>query len=92
MPKYRRLPDFGKKLVATREARGWSQKELARRLGYTPVGLCLLETGKQNCTLPVLIDLCNLLDVSAEWLLSLSPGTPEEQALYGEREEATQEG
>ena len=54
----------GKRLVALRQAREWSQAELGRRLGITQAAVSLLESGKNRPSEPVLL-LIAMLETSA---------------------------
>lgn len=60
---------LGSRIRALREARGWSQEELARRSGrhYTYIGR--IERGEQNVTIEVLLEIVRALDTRVSELL-----------------------
>ena len=59
--------NIGDRIRTEREARGWSQKELARRAGVTQGLISQIETGKNKDT-KNLAPLALALDVNADWL------------------------
>jgi transcriptional regulator with XRE-family HTH domain len=61
---------LGKRIRRLREARGWSQEELARRCGrhFTYIGR--VERGQQNATLGVLLEVASALGAPLSALLS----------------------
>ena len=46
-----------------REARGWSQEDLGRRVGVTGVQVCRIENGQRQAAMPTLARLCSVLDI-----------------------------
>lgn len=54
-----------------RESKGWTQAELARRLGVTRNGVNSWEQGLSSPSLASLIDLTNLFNVSADYILGI---------------------
>jgi len=61
--------DLADRVKIARERRGWSQSELAQRLGMTRPQLCNLEHGQtRNLTAMTLYRLAKALGVSMEWL------------------------
>ena len=67
------MTDFGKRLVAVRQARGLTQVQLAEATGLTQRVVSRLETVADYPTVPVLMELCRALRVSADELLGLKP-------------------
>ena len=65
------LTEFGKRLVAVRQARGLTQVQLAKATGTTQRVVSRLETIADFPTVPVLLELCRALRVSADELLGL---------------------
>lgn len=63
------------KIKALREERGWSQAELARRLGITRNGVNSWEQGLSMPSPASLVDLANLFFVSTDYLLGVDAGT-----------------
>lgn len=58
-----RLPDtFRQELKAARLARGWSQRELGRRIGLPQAHISAIETGKVVPQFDTLLDLVRVLD------------------------------
>lgn len=56
-----------------REARGWTQAELARRLNMTRNGVNSWEQGLSMPSPPMLVELARLFSVSTDYLLGLEP-------------------
>lgn len=63
---------FGEKLRALRKERGWSQKELAGRLGLVAASVSAYEQDKKVPSVEILIKICSVFQVSADYLLGLS--------------------
>lgn len=61
----------GDRLRAAREQHGWTQDELAQRLGFGQSQMNKYENGKSDPTPEVLVRLATALSVSADWLLGL---------------------
>lgn len=58
------------RLVQAREKKGYSQSEVARRLGFSNNTMyCRIENGKKNASLLVATQIADILDVSLDWLL-----------------------
>lgn len=60
---------MGEKILRLRKARGWSQEELASRLGVTRQAVGRWESGTAKPDADKIIDLCDLFGVSADYLL-----------------------
>lgn len=56
-----------------REARGWTQAELARRLNMTRNGVNSWEQGLSMPSPPLLVELAKIFSVSTDYLLGLEP-------------------
>lgn len=52
------------RLKAVREAKGWSQGELARRLGVSRQTINAVETDKYDPSLPLALRMAKLFDVA----------------------------
>lgn len=63
----------GRRLREARERLGWTQAELAQRLGRTPTAISYWEGGQRSPGLDDLIDLAEALQVSPADLLQRSP-------------------
>lgn len=61
-------------LKGARKARGLSQQELADMVGIEQQSYQRIEVGKRLPSVPVLVRLCDALDVSADALLSRAGG------------------
>lgn len=59
------------RIKALREARGWTQAELARRMNMTRNGINLWEQGLSMPSPPSLVDLARLFSVSTDYLLGV---------------------
>ena len=63
---------FGDKLRALRMKKKLTQNDLAARLGIVGASVSSYEKSKQYPSVEVLIQLCQIFDVSADYLLGLS--------------------
>ena len=59
------------RIKALREARGWTQAELARRMNITRNGINSWEQGLSMPSPPSLVDLAKLFSVSTDYLLGV---------------------
>lgn len=66
-PYYKRL---GTRLKALRQARGWTQLELAEKGGLSAAFLSYLENGTRSCSLDSALKLAGALGVEPELLLA----------------------
>lgn len=60
---------IGEKILNLRKARGWSQEELADRLGVTRQAVSRWESGSAKPAADKIVALCDLFGVSADYLL-----------------------
>lgn len=60
---------FGKKLKVLRLENGFSQRELAAKLGYCNQTISFWETGQREPDLDALVKIAALFDVSVDCLL-----------------------
>lgn len=65
---------FGGRLAESRRHRGFTQEELAGRLGVTPQALSKWERGSSFPDLVMLTGICEQLGVSADYLLGIAGG------------------
>lgn len=63
--------DIGKRIINMRERKGWSQRELANRVGLNFSVMNRIESGDRPVRDSELTMLANVLDVSADELLGL---------------------
>lgn len=66
------------RLKAIREARGWSQGELARRLGVSRQTINAVETDKYDPSLPLALRMAKLFEVAVPELF-IDQWEPEEE-------------
>ncbi len=69
--------EMGDRIKKTRKSKGWSQTQLAEKIGITSGGLSGLETNKKYTSKTTLIKLSEVLNVSADYLLTGKEGTNE---------------
>ena len=63
-------PPFASQIRAELQARGWSQRELGRRLGWSSAGrVSEILSGRRELTLAMVRDLCVVLELSADALV-----------------------
>lgn len=63
------LENIGKRIAESRRSAGFTQEELANRLGVTPQALSKWEKGASSPDLLMLSSICKILDVSADYLV-----------------------
>lgn len=63
------LENIGKRIAESRRNAGFTQEELANRLGVTPQALSKWEKGASSPDLVMLSAICEILDVSADYLV-----------------------
>lgn len=63
------LVEIGKRIAESRRNAGFTQEELANRLGVTPQALSKWEKGASSPDLEMLTSLCDILGVSADYLV-----------------------
>ena len=75
---------FGERLRRVREQRGWSQHELARRVGVSFMTIYRLETGRhQEPRLRLAVALARTLNISLDWLTGVYEDKSEGMAAVG---------
>lgn len=63
---------FAKRLRELRKEKGLSQVELGEHLGYGYTAISSYETGRNEPSYSDLIRICEMLDVSADYILGIS--------------------
>ena len=63
---------FAKRLRELRKEKGLSQMELGEHLGYGYTAISSYETGRNEPSYIDLIRICEILDVSADYILGIS--------------------
>ena len=61
--------NFGQRVKQLRNARKLTQSQLAERVGITDKYMSRIETDGENITIEILINLANVLEVDANYLL-----------------------
>lgn len=61
---------IGQKIRKFRKAQGLSQEELAEKIGISVTHMSHIETGNTKLSLPVFVDIANILDVQTDDLLN----------------------
>lgn len=61
--------DIGKRIQKQRKALGMTQEELADKSGLDPSYISKIETGQAKISLPSLVEIANILGLSADELL-----------------------
>lgn len=73
---------IGEKIYTLRRSSGWSQEELADRIGVTRQAISRWEAGSAKPEADKIIELCDLFDVTADYLLrDISPQEPSEAPI-----------
>ncbi|MGN1235233.1 MAG: helix-turn-helix domain-containing protein [Christensenellaceae bacterium] len=62
---------FGKRLKESRQAKGWTQAELAEKLSTTQSTIGKYEREELQPNIESIVRICQLLEVSADYLLGL---------------------
>ena len=64
---------IGERIRAYRKLRKFSQEQLAEKINISPTHMSHIETGSTKLSLPVLVDIAQVLNVSTDTLLFESP-------------------
>ena len=75
---------MGLRIAALRRTAGWSQAELARRLGISPSTVGMYEQGRREPDSQMLIALSELFGVSIDYLVKGCPETRQDAALVSD--------
>ena len=79
------LIKLGEAIKAARKKKGWSQTELAYRIGMEKSNLSVIENGKSNPQILTIVRICSALNVSMDKLCGFSfdyKNFMEEQSEY----------
>lgn len=68
--------EIGQRIRKYRKAHGFSQEELAEKVGISTTHMSHIETGNTKLSLPVLVDLASVLEVRTDDLLNTSGESP----------------
>lgn len=65
------MQDYGKRLKQARLNKGYTQVEIATKLGIPQQTWQRYETGKYDLKMSSIYNICKALEISADWLLGL---------------------
>lgn len=77
IPEDERRKLFGERVKMMRNLRGLTRTEFAKKLGVSTALVSAYEVGKREPSIKNLIALTQILNIGADWLLGISPQTPE---------------
>ena len=63
---------FQERFIELRKSNGWKQREVADKLGLTISSISNYEQGIREPSLDILMSICQLFDVSADYLIGLT--------------------
>ncbi len=63
--------DIGNRIKELREGKKWSQEELAAKMGITQDSISLWEKNRRTPNTQYVIALCNLFEISSDYLLGI---------------------
>lgn len=75
---------LGPRIAALRRNTGWSQAELAAKLGVSPSTVGMYEQGRREPPVESLVALAELFGVTTDYLLTGKVQSPEEATLAGQ--------
>lgn len=78
------MDEIAKRLKEARENAKMKQTELAERLGKAQTTIASMENGRSTESFKTLKSICEILNVSADWILFGNTGQPEEPDLNEE--------
>lgn len=61
--------EIGQRIRKVRKAHGWSQEELAEKIGISTTHMSHIETGNTKLSLPVLVSLSEAMEVQTDDLI-----------------------
>ena len=72
---------IGNRIKLARENMGWTQEELAEKLDLSTQFISTIERGVAGASLGTVIRLCDVLNVSSEWLLCGKQAVPDSERI-----------
>ena len=72
---------LGARIAALRKSAGWSQGELAQRLGVSPSAVGMYEQGRREPGAALLVELSRQFGVTVDYLLTGRPDSSEESRV-----------
>ena len=73
--------EIGRRIQFSREEAGLTQEQLAERLSLSPQFISIIERGSAGASLETVIKLCNVLNVSSDWILLGKRDAPTAQSI-----------
>lgn len=64
--------EVGKRLKEARKTAGYTQKQVAEKMGTVQSAYIKYETGKLELDYTKIVFLCKLYDISSDWLLGIT--------------------
>ena len=72
---------IGNRIKLAREDMGWTQEELAEKIDLSTQFISTIERGVAGASLGTVIRLCDVLNVSSEWLLCGKQAVPDSERI-----------
>ena len=72
---------IGIRIKLARENMGWTQGELAEKIDRSTQFISTIERGVAGASLATIINLCEVLNVSSEWLLCGKQAVPDSEKI-----------
>lgn len=72
---------IGIRIKLARENIGWTQEELAEKIDRSTQFISTIERGVAGASLATIINLCEVLNVSSEWLLCGKQAVPDSEKI-----------
>ena len=72
---------IGSRIKLARENMGWTQEELAEKIDLSTQFISTIEQGVAGASLGTVISLCEVLNVSSEWLLCGKQAVPDSEKI-----------
>lgn len=72
---------IGQRIQLSREQAGLTQEQLAEKLGLSTQFISTIERGIYGASLETIVKLCDVLDISSDWLLLGRRSTASTQAI-----------
>lgn len=72
---------IGSQIKLARENKGWTQEELAEKIDLSTQFISTIERGVAGASLGTIIRLCEVLNVSSEWLLCGKQVVPDSEKI-----------
>lgn len=73
--------EIGSRIKLAREKRGWTQETLAEKMNLSTQFISTIERGVAGASLGTIINLCEVLNVSSEWLLCGKQTVPDSEKI-----------